>query len=263
MSDPRVRLVESFDRVATQYHHVRPGYPEVVFDRIAAYANLDAASHLLELGTGTGKATLPFAQRGFSVVGLEPGEDLVRVARTVLAGFPRVQIHCTTFEGWSSSPAAFDLVFAAQSFHWLDPNGRLARIAFALRRPGAVAIFGNSATTAGDPLHERLQAVYAERAPSLLGRAEVHAWYGSADSPVVDELSRSTLFMDVHSEVFPWRQSLSSTEYCELLSTYSDHSTLPASELASLLSAIADVVRAAGDVITLDYRTALFQARAV
>ena len=91
----------------------------------------------------------------------------------------------------------------------------------------------------------------------------MHAWYGSADSPVVDELSRNTLFRDVRSEVFPWRQSLSSTEYCELLNTYSDHSTLPTSELASLLGAIADVVLAAGDVITLDYRTALFQARAI
>src|ERR1051325_3229879 len=63
---------ESFDAVAAEYDRVRPGYPESVFDRIAAYAELGADSRLLELGTGSGKATLPMARRGFSVVCLEP-----------------------------------------------------------------------------------------------------------------------------------------------------------------------------------------------
>ena len=53
---------------------------------------------------------------------------------------------------------------------------------------------------------------------------------------------------------------LDASSYCQLVSTYSDHSTLPPAQLAALLARVAEVVNAHGGV-TLSYTTGLFLAR--
>ena len=56
----------SFGSVAEQYDRIRPSYPEQLVDDVIAYAGdgLTAAGRALEVGAGTGKATLQFAARG-------------------------------------------------------------------------------------------------------------------------------------------------------------------------------------------------------
>jgi ubiquinone/menaquinone biosynthesis C-methylase UbiE len=51
---------KSFEQIGPAYDEVRPGYPESVYDRIVAFSSLLAPSRILEVGTGTGKATLTY-----------------------------------------------------------------------------------------------------------------------------------------------------------------------------------------------------------
>src|SRR5262245_12722482 len=124
---------KSFDRIADEYERIRPGYPDALVERVIAFSGVDGRSQVLEIGAGTGKGTLPFAQRGLAILALEPGAALAATLRQVLASFPRVSVHVTSFEAFESSPGVFDLVFAAQSFHWLDPERRVRRVAELLR----------------------------------------------------------------------------------------------------------------------------------
>ncbi|WP_460492072.1 hypothetical protein [Dactylosporangium cerinum] len=51
-----------FGEVADDYERFRPDYPPALIDDVLAYAGLDGAA-ALEVGAGTGKATVAFAER--------------------------------------------------------------------------------------------------------------------------------------------------------------------------------------------------------
>ncbi len=123
----------SFDRIAGAYDRARPTYPDAVFERIIDFAELESGARLLEIGCGSGKATLPFARKGYEIVALEPGPDLAAIAQRSLTPFPKVTLRSSRFEAWPLDHDGFDLVFAAQSLHWVDPEQRLVRARRALR----------------------------------------------------------------------------------------------------------------------------------
>jgi len=67
----RERLRRRFDDAAESYHRARPDYPERLFDDLVSLAGLRSGGDLLEIGCGTGKATLPLARRGLRITCLE------------------------------------------------------------------------------------------------------------------------------------------------------------------------------------------------
>jgi SAM-dependent methyltransferase len=252
---------KSFDRIARSYDELRPGYPEELYDRIISYGALTNAERVLEVGVGTGKATPPLAIRGYRITGVEPGENLVAIARANLAAFPNVEIKTTTFEAWDVDAGAFGLAFSAQAFHWLNAEQRLPKFARALKRNGVLALFGHAPTIAEGSLRADLNAAYEREAPALCARAD-QSWYASGESLILSELRESRLFSDATFEVFEWQRPLSAASYCALQATYSDHSALPPVQLAALLTATAAVIEEHGGTISVSYKTGLFLARA-
>jgi SAM-dependent methyltransferase len=252
---------KSFERVASEYERVRPSYPEALYDRLFAFGNLTAGAKVLEVGVGTGKATLPLAARGLSIVGVEPGVNLTAQARARLSGFPNVSLITSTFEAWELEPGAFDLAFAAQAYHWLDPTVRLSKFAAALKDGGVLAIFGHVPSVAPGPLRDALDALYARLAPELAQRNDASNWYFSAQSPVMAELGSSSDFTEIEFTALDWERSLDARDYETLLGTYSDHATLPADTRSALSTAVAAAIARHGGGITMSYRTGLFTAR--
>ena len=53
-----------FDEVADLYDRYRPGYPERLATDLLQMANVQPGDRLLEIGCGTGKATVHFARMG-------------------------------------------------------------------------------------------------------------------------------------------------------------------------------------------------------
>lgn len=51
----------TFEEVADPYHEARPDYPEPLFESVVELADLRVGDQILEIGCGTGKATLPLA----------------------------------------------------------------------------------------------------------------------------------------------------------------------------------------------------------
>jgi trans-aconitate methyltransferase len=256
-------LSEAFDGFAASYERFRPSYSAAVIERILAFAALAPNARLLELGCGTGKATLPFAELGHRILALEPGPNLAAIARQHLAQFQQVEIQTTSFEDWPLEAEAFDLVFAAQSFHWVAPAQRLPKCAGALRSRGALAIFGHAPDISADPAYSAIHAAYRKHAVALSQRDGAREWYRAETSPMLAQLQASAEFDDLHHEHFSWQKSLSAASYCDLLTTYSDHATLPAERRARLLAAVARAIDEHGGTITIDYRTGLFLARKV
>jgi len=258
-----VDLKGSFDRIAEQYQRARPSYPDGIYERMLEFGAIDSSARLLEVGLGTGKATLPLARRGLAILGLEPGPSLAELARAQLAEFANVDVQTVSFEDWRATEGGFDLAFAAQAFHWLAPEQRLIKLAKALKRHGTLAVFGNSAALAAGAVRDAVQRVYQERAPTLRAHDHARAMYGSAQSPIFSELQSSPLFTEQRCEITAWQRELSAPEYCALVATYSDHSTLPEAQLRALLAAVAGASGEHGGSASIAYQTGLFLARAV
>lgn len=77
----------TFDRAATAYREARPGYPPELFALLVDRCGLGSGSAVLEIGAGTGQATIPMLNLGARVTAIEPGAALVRELLARTAGY--------------------------------------------------------------------------------------------------------------------------------------------------------------------------------
>ncbi|MBB3288037.1 MULTISPECIES: class I SAM-dependent methyltransferase [unclassified Rhizobium] len=249
----------TFDGVASLYNTSRPLYPDALFADVIDFAGLETKDQVLEIGCGTGQATEGFARRGLSILALDPGAELIAVARERLAGFPRVRFEQTTFEAWPGKLESFRLIFAAQSFHWVTPELRFARAAALLAPEGILAVFGNVPMKPESPLSEKFAGIYARHAPQLTG-PPAEAWY-LPDGPFVRELQQSDHFEAPAHHCHPWSRLHTAQSYTDLLRTLSSSRLLAEDQRESLLSELADAINAHGGVFELRYETHLYLAK--
>ena len=256
------RLV--FGEVADAYDRVRPTYPEALFHEVTRFAALGPNDRVLEVGCGTGRATVPLARRGLAVLGLEPSADMAAVARRHCAAFPSVRIDTTSFEAWPLEPGAFRLLVSAQAWHWVSPAVRVAKAHDALGLGGGLALWWNRVRwSAGDPVRAALDATYDRLAPALAARRPGFPGLDpTPETPLpVRELEASNRFGPVRRHDYPWHERYTADRYLELLTTQSDHRMLPEPERRALLDGVAAVVADAGGEIRVDYVAELYLAR--
>ncbi len=250
-----------FDTVAELYDRARPAYPPEVFDDLAELAGLREGARVLEIGCGTGQATLPLARRGYRITAVELGANLAAIARRNLAAYPDVEVVATAFEDWPLPSERFDLVFAATAFHWLDAAPALRKIAAALRPGGSVAILSGGHVAGGTSrFFVDVQECYERHMPGTppglrLGRAE--------GLPVgAPEIDASGLFEAVRSRRYVWLREFTTHTYLDELGTYSSHLALDEKHRSALLSCIAALIDGRyGGRITKAYVTDLDVAR--
>jgi SAM-dependent methyltransferase len=84
----RETLRTTFGQDAELYDQCRPTYPPQLFTDLAALADLGSRSRVLEIGCGTGQATLPLAQLGCDVVAMDLSPDMAAIARRNLRMSP-------------------------------------------------------------------------------------------------------------------------------------------------------------------------------
>jgi 16S rRNA A1518/A1519 N6-dimethyltransferase RsmA/KsgA/DIM1 with predicted DNA glycosylase/AP lyase activity len=86
-----------FGEAADAYDAARPGFPEALVDDVIEYARLDGAP-VLEVGAGTGKASVPYARRGLELTCLEPDARMAAVLRRNVEPYPRTSVVVSGFE---------------------------------------------------------------------------------------------------------------------------------------------------------------------
>jgi SAM-dependent methyltransferase len=215
---------ESFEEVAELYDRARPGYPESVFDDLVELAGLADGGRVLEIGCGTGQATLSLAARGFEIVCVELGEGHAAIARRRLAAFPRVEIVNAAFETWEPARAEFDAVVAFTAFHWIDPDARYAKPERLLAPDGALAVVDTKHVlpSGGDEFWVAVQADYDAVAPSDQNRPPPHPVDVSDRSLEFEEAG----FRSVSVRRHLWDLTYGADEYLAVLGTYSGHLAL-------------------------------------
>ncbi len=257
----RRQLRATFDEVAALYDAVRPGYPAEMYDDIHALSGVPDGGDILEIGCGTGQATLPLAQRGYRITCVELGAELAAIARRNLAAYPNVEVHVGAFETEPLPEAAYDLIVSATAFHWVDPASypKLARV---LRPNGAVALFWNEhiACAVDGGFFDRIQPIYRQHAPEF-----TEDWKGL---PTADELPHRSaaltdteLFGDFTVRRYPWAARYDAASYLRLINTYSNHLALPSNRRQRLYEGIRTMIdNEFGGEIAKQYLTVLYVA---
>jgi len=249
-----------YGEVAELYDRARPGYPDELIEDVVRAAGAPAP-RALEAGAGTGKATVAFARRGLRIVALEPNADMAAIASDVCATYPDVDVVVATFEQWQPPAAvagSFDLVAAAQSWHWLAPDLRCTKSAALLRPGGALALFWNLPAWEDTELRDALDEVYAARAAGLGAAPMFPRLHAPGDGGrIVEEIESSGAFGPVDQRSYRWVQPYTTQEYLDLTSTHSDHRLLPEATREALLGDVAEVLERRGGGFDMVYEARL------
>jgi SAM-dependent methyltransferase len=212
-----------FDEVAVEYDRSRPGYPQELIEQACAFAGLGRGDLVLEVGCGSGQLTRDLLAAGLEVVAVEPGGQLLSLAAQNLADIGEVTFVNARFEDAQLPARRFRAVFAASSFHWVEPDVGWSKIAEVLAPGGTVALLQHSGLEEQRSLDDQqaLLSVLARVAPELTAGwpayrdlpsllegveqrrenlSEVWAWVGSHD---LARPEAGRLFEDVQIAVVP------------------------------------------------------------
>ena len=229
-------LKTTFNTAPTLYEDIRPGYPEALIRDVVDLSGLNDRSSILEVGCGTGKATRPFAERGYELVCLDIGADLIAVAKEKLKVFPNVSFVAHAFEEWNSN-RKFDLIISATAFHWVDPKVRYLKAFEVLKSKGFLAVFSNQHVRKDKGFFAEVQALYDRYYLIQTANRPTHA----------TNFPGAETFQEPIKSVYPWTQTYSSEQYIKLLSTYSDHIALPDKNKRLLFEGIVNLIEAKYD----------------
>ncbi len=235
-------LRDTFNEDAERYDRSRPGYPAALFDDLAATTGLREGARVLEIGPGTGQATVELLRRGYHVTAVERGPNMAAVLQRNIAAFPVAKVFVSGFESWPLPDEPFELVFSATAFHWIDPVVRIVKAASALRPGGALAVVGTGHVAGGDEeFFARAQECYERHMPGTPPGGEMLP----QPETVPDDrwgVPESGLFEAPKFRRHVSELEYTTAEYLDVIGTYSNHIALEASARASLYSCIADLI---------------------
>ncbi|MCF3131142.1 class I SAM-dependent methyltransferase [Streptomyces olivochromogenes] len=244
----RARLSRIFDEDAELYDRARPGYPTELYDDLVELAGARPGSRVLEVGCGTGQATVPLARRGCRITAVEAGPRMAALARRNLAeaaapGWVEVDVVTAEFENWPLPEQPFDAVVSATAFHWIDPAVRMAKAADALRSGGALAVVRNQHVWGGtEEFFVEVQRCYERFDPATPPGLRPPAAAEVEGLDHAEEVARSGRFGATVFRRYEQDLTYTTSEYLELLRTYSGHRALPEAARNGLLGCIAGLI---------------------
>jgi len=245
-----------FEAAALDYDQFRPGYPGAIVNEAISLCGLRSSSRLLEIGCGTGKATVSFAAHGYMIDCVDPGRRLIGFARRKCREWPHVTFRTGRFEDLFFDQESYDMVLSAQAFHWIEPEGRAERIARVIKRGGSLVLLQNYPGKEVDPTIEILSAAIERESNGQLTR-----WDYVLDlAGLKKEIEDSGLFGAASIVKHRWTQRYSAASYAGLFRTYSDYLSLPRRAQEGISRRIREIVCEHGGYVTRSYDSILLHA---
>lgn len=250
---------KTFDNATLDYEQSRPSYPDELYRDLFAYQPVGRNRCALEIGAGTGKASLPILDSGGCLTALEPGAKLAAFAQKRFEGYSQAVLHQLTLQDFECAPNAFDLIYAATAFHWIPEAYGYRRVYELLKRGGAFARFAyHAGPDQGRPeMAEAIQQVY-NRFDTLAQKGRP---FGREKAEALAKLAVSYGFVDTQVHLYHMKKDFTADDYMKLLRTYPSHMALAEQERAELFSGIHDAIERHGGTISVYYTVDMELAR--
>jgi SAM-dependent methyltransferase len=250
-------MAESFGAEADRYDRSRPSYPQELINRIVSAS---PGFDVLDVGIGTGIAARLFQAAGCRVLGVDPDERMAELARH--RGF---DVEIATFEEWDPAGRVFDVVAAAQAWHWVDPVAGATKAAHLLRPGGRLALLWNAPELPPD-LAEAFAANHRRVLPDVQFLHRPSPGFNSyqgLNAKAADGIRQAGHFGDVEQWHSDWERLYTRDEWLDQIPTSGLAGQLPPDKLQELLAGSGAAIDAAGGSFLMRYRTvAVIAARA-
>jgi len=248
-----------FDQVVADYANVRPDYPQALMDDFFQISKLKNPVNVLEIGSGTGQATDLLLKNQMTVTVVEIGEKMIAHLKQRFADNPDISYHHMPFESFEAPSNSFDLIFAASSFHWVDPELGFKKAHYLLKDNGYLLLCWNSKTDQSNDseLFKEIAKVYEKIAPEMSKTNQKMFQHEKR----IEDITKEGLFANPLYLTYPYERILNAEDYIRLLGTYSDHIALDSKKRESLYYSIMDLIKQNNDEILLKYEVKTYLSK--
>lgn len=241
----------SFDVFAETYHSVRPGYPAQLYSHIKELCGLDSASRLLEIGAGSGIATVELAKLGGKIVAIEPGSHLAAIARKHTEKLQNVEILEGTFESFESSNR-FDAILAFTAYHWIDEGIKYRKVLGLLDDAGSLVLVWNSFFLSDSAVTAEVSMAYSEclpdAYPSKSSVAEVNEGVLAKLHRREQEVVQNPLLYTIALRKYYTVYNYNAETYPKLLNTFPKVVEVPEEQRKKFFARISEIVGRHGTI---------------
>lgn len=242
----------TFNEVPAEYDNLRPQYTDDLFADIIQFSSLDKTKKALEIGIGTGQATLPFLKTGCELTAIEIGNQLAQYSREKFSEYERFTVVNQDFESASLKENSYDLIYSASAFHWIPPEIGLPKV-YQLLNPGGVFVwFSVQPAPSQEHIHNELQNVYEEYNRYFKGgKLPFNRQQEALDKQEYRVNSfKQYGFVEIVDKLYSGSRTLNAHDYATLCGTYSDHRAIPEEERIVVLQKIENVINLCGGEFT-------------
>lgn len=230
----------------------RPDYAPDAIDRMLGAFGVSRGDSACDIGAGVAHLTIMLAQRGLSVVAVEPNDDMRRIGIDRCRSLPGVQYVEATAEQTGQADAAFDCVTFGSSFNVADRPRALAETARILKSRGWFGAMWNHRDLA-DPIQAGIEGIIKSAIPDY--------GYGARREDQTEVINQSGLFGAVEriEGLIRHRQAID-----EVVEAWRSHATLQrqaGERFHAVIDRIADFLSAKGPSIEIPYTTRIWIAQ--
>lgn len=205
---------------------------------------------VVEVGAGTGKATVLFGVRGLEIACIEPDPQMAAVLTENCRELPNVTVTVSAFEDFQAD-RLYDGLIAAQSWHWTDPARRWSKAASLLREGGLIALFWNRTQSHLTPLAPAIAEIYHRH------QISTSAALSEDQTPPAwprDEMEKQPTLADVEVREYSSVHTYSTQEWCDYMASTSNLLILEPAKRLAVLTDLARVIDDEGGGVLEEHR---------
>ena len=248
----------TFNEDVLNYEKMRPTYVKELYDDIIQFSMLDSNKKALEIGIGTGQATLPFLSTGCKLTAVELGEDMSKFSKEKFTKFHNFDIINSDFENVNLENDTYDMIYSATAFHWIPQEIGYTKVFNLLKSGGVMALFWNHPAREEGEFEIAIQKVYNNHRTSI--ESPVHR-FSEEKCLKITETIKKYGFIDVEYKLYHQTRFFDAPQYMALLNTYSDHMARQEENRVMLEKELSDVINHFGGKIDIQDTIDLYLAR--
>jgi len=164
-----------FNALAEQYDAYRPHYPAEALSFLVTLGELNGASDVADIGSGTGRVALELAKQVRVMYAVDTAsamlEQLGTVARESHIG--NIRIVEASGEDTTLPSGSIDLAIMAQSFHWMDKPNALAEMHRIIGEAKMLVVMWNQTSNTSDEYYKNIVSLIKEYNSSYKGGSDI------------------------------------------------------------------------------------------